>query len=147
MLRLAALGTFVEEDAGRLAEKLRLSSQEGKELERLSAISPAISPALGKAALQVLLYKLGAPLFLGRLLLAWADSGAAPDDEAWASAVALAGNWKRPRFPLGGADLIALGLEPGPELGALLKELEERWAAEGFGAGREALLESAKRMR
>ena len=81
MLRLAALGKFVEEDAGRLAEKLRLSSREAKELERLSALSPAISPALGEAALQVLLYK-PARAVLGRLLLAWANSGAAPDDQA-----------------------------------------------------------------
>ena len=42
--------------------------------------------------------------------------------------------------------MIALGLKPGPELGALLRELEERWAAEGFSAGREALLELAKRI-
>ena len=41
--------------------------------------------------------------------------------------------------------MIALGLKPGPELGALLRELEERWAAEGFSAGREALLELARR--
>ena len=102
---------------------------------------------MGKAALQVLLYKLGAPLFLGRLLLAWADNGAAPDDEAWASAAALAGNWKRPSFPLGGDDLIALGLNPGPELGALLRELEERWAADGFNAERDELLELAERIR
>ncbi len=147
VLRLAALAAFVVEDAGRLGEKLRLSSHEAKELEALAAVSPAISPALGEAALQVLLYKLGQRLFLGRLQLAWADSGAAPDDEAWGSAAALARNWTRPSFPLGGADLIALGLKPGPELGALLRELEERWAADGFGAGREALLELAKRIR
>jgi tRNA nucleotidyltransferase/poly(A) polymerase len=145
VLRLAALATFVEEDAGRLGEKLRLSSQEAKELEGLSAISPAISPALGEAALRVLLYRLGAPLILGRLLLAWASSDARPDDEAWASAAALAGNWTRPSFPLGGADLIALGMQPGPALGALLRELEDRWVADGFHAGREALLELAKR--
>ncbi len=104
-------------------------------------------PAAGEAALKVLLYRLGAPLYLGRLLLAWASSDAPPDDKAWASAAALAGSWKRPAFPLGGADLIALGLKPGPALGALLRELEDRWAAEGFSAGREALLELAKRRR
>ena len=145
VLRLAALGVFVEEDAGRLAEKLRLSSQEAKELEGLAAPRPAVSPALGEAALRVLLYKLGAPLFLGRLLLAWAENGAAPDDGAWASAATLAASWTRPSFPLGGADLIALGMQPGPAMGALLRELEDRWAADGFGGGRDALLELAKR--
>jgi tRNA nucleotidyltransferase/poly(A) polymerase len=145
VLRLAALAIFVEEDAGRLSEKLRLSSQEAKKLEGLAPISPAISPALGTAALHVLLYKLGVPLYCGRLLLAWADSGAAPDDADWRSAAALAEDWQRPVFPLGGADLIALGMQPGPDMGALLRELEDRWAADGFGAGRDALLELAKR--
>ncbi len=144
ILRLAALGIFVEEDAGRLADKLRLSSQEAKELEGLSALSPAISAKSGKAALEVLLYKLGVRLYLGRLLLAWAAAGAAPDDKVWHFAAGLAAGWQRPSFPLGGADLIALGLKPGPALGALLKDLEEQWAAGGFTADREALLDLAK---
>ncbi len=144
ILRLAALGIFVEEDAGRLAEKLRLSSQEAKELEGLSAISPRISANSGKAALEVLLYKLGARAYLGRLLLAWAASDAAPDDKAWHFAAGLAAGWQRPGFPLSGADLIALGCTPGPALGALLKDLEEQWIAGGFTADREMLLDLAK---
>jgi len=144
ILRLAALGIFVEEDAGRLADRLRLSSQEAKELEGLSAFSPVISANLSKAALEVLLYRHGARLYLGRLLLAWASADAAPDDPAWRHAAGLAANWRRPGFPLGGADLIALGLKPGPALGALLKDLEEQWIAGGFTADRETLLDLAK---
>ncbi len=144
ILLLAALAVFVEEDSGRLAGKLRLSSQEAKNLQSFSPASPAVTPALGETALKVLLYKLGAPVYRGRLLLAWAASDAAPDDTAWQSAAALADNWQRPSFPLGGADLIALGMKPGPALGALLKGLEERWAMGGFCANREALLELAK---
>ncbi len=141
--RLAALGLFVQEDAGRLTEKLRLSSQEAKELEGLSATFPPVSPALGKSALQVLLYRLGARLYSGRILLAWAASTAPVDGRDWRAAVDLADTWQPPRFPLGGADLMALGIEPGPAMGALLKELEERWAADGFNANREALLNIA----
>jgi poly(A) polymerase len=142
--RLAALGLFAQEDAGRLTAKLRLSTQEAKELEGLSATSPAIPPALGKAALQVLLYKLGARHYSGRLLLAWADSGAPEHDPDWRAAADLADTWQPHRFPLGGADLMALGIEPGPAMGALLKELEKRWAADGFSADREALLNMAR---
>ncbi len=142
--RLAALALFVREDAGRLTQKLRLSTQEAKELEGLSATSPAIPAALGKAALQVLLYKLGARSYAGRILLAWAASGAPVDDGDWRAAVDLAGAWQPPRFPLGGADLMALGMEPGPAMGALLKELEERWAADGFSADRETLMNMAR---
>ena len=128
IFRLAALGIFAGEDAERLSGKLRLSSQEAKDLDGLSALFPLISPAAGKAALEVLLYRLGARLYLGRLLLAWATAGAPPGDEAWRFAAGLAASWQRPSFPVGGADLIALGLKPGPALGALLKDLEEEWA-------------------
>jgi len=144
ILRLAALGLFVEEDAGRLAEKLRLSTQEAKALEGLSAVCPPVSPVLGKTALEALLYRLGARLYLGRLLLAWATAGAPPDDRAWRFAAGLAASWQRPALPIGGADLIALGWKPGPALGAMLKELEEQWAAAGFSADRQPLLDLAR---
>ncbi|MGO9545439.1 MAG: CCA tRNA nucleotidyltransferase, partial [Rhodomicrobium sp.] len=144
IFRLAALGLFVKEDAGRLVEKLRLTSQEAKDLEGLSAVSPAISPCDGTAVLEILLYKLGARLYLGRLLLAWATEGAGPDDEAWRYAAGLAATWQRPHFPLGGADLIALGLQPGPALGAILKDLEAEWMRSGFTADRETLLRLAR---
>ena len=144
ILRLAALGTFVEEDAGRLMGKLRLSSREARELQGLAAISPAISPGAGEAALYVLLYKLGPRLYMGRLLLAWADAGASPADAAWLRAADLAKSWRRPAFPLCGADMIALGLAPGPSLGSLLKELEEEWMAHGFMADRDTLLALAR---
>jgi poly(A) polymerase len=147
VLRLAALGVFVDEDASRLAEKLRLSSHEAKELTGLAAIALAVTPAMGEPALKVCLYKLGASLYRGRLLLAWAGGDAPPDDDAWRATAALADSWRRPNFPLGGADLMALGLKPGPALGALLKELEARWAAGGFAADRETLLDMAKRAR
>ncbi len=143
--RLAALALYLPEDAGRLTEKLRLSSQEAKELEGLSATSPAVPPALDKPALQGLLYKLGARRYTGRILLAWADSGAPADSRDWRAAVDLADTWRPPRFPLAGADLIALGVKPGPALGALLKDLEERWAAGGFSADRETLRNIARR--
>ena len=40
--------------------------------------------------------------------------------------------WSPPRFPLRGADLIARGLTPGPELGQRLRAIEARWIEEGF---------------
>ncbi len=145
ILRLAALGTFAEEDAGRLSFKLRLSSHEANQLEALAAIRPNVSADMGKAPLEKLLYKLGPQAYLGRLLIAWASSGAAPDDETWRFAASLAASWQRPEFPLRGADLIALGVKPGPALGALLKDLEEDWAAGGFAADRQMLLELANK--
>lgn len=47
-------------------------------------------------------------------------------------------------FPISGGDLIALGFEPGPRLGAELKRLEASWIQSGFTLTREALLAEAR---
>ena len=53
--------------------------------------------------------------------------------------------WQRPKFPIAGSDLIALGWKPGPALGEKLRYLEDLWIAEGFRKrAREALLARAK---
>ncbi|KQX20159.1 MULTISPECIES: CCA tRNA nucleotidyltransferase [unclassified Sphingomonas] len=41
-------------------------------------------------------------------------------------------DWERPRLPIGGGDLIAMGLRPGPAVAATLQAIERRWIAEGF---------------
>jgi poly(A) polymerase len=140
MFRLASLGLFVEEDALRLSDKLRLSSQEASDLVALAAISPEISSGSSKGQLEAFLYRLGTRHYLGRVLLAWASSGDSAEDEAWASAANLAGSWTRPKFPVSGADLIERGWKPGPALGAQLKSLEDQWISGGFVASRDELL-------
>lgn len=45
-----------------------------------------------------------------------------------------------PQFPLGGNDLIAAGMRPGPQMGGELKRLESLWIESGFTLDRSALL-------
>lgn len=45
-----------------------------------------------------------------------------------------------PRFPIGGNDLLELGLSPGPQLGAELNRLEQLWIGSGFALRRDELL-------
>ncbi|MES2494929.1 MAG: CCA tRNA nucleotidyltransferase [Pseudomonadota bacterium] len=40
--------------------------------------------------------------------------------------------WERPRLPIGGGDLIAMGLRAGPVVAATLQAIERRWIAEDF---------------
>jgi tRNA nucleotidyltransferase/poly(A) polymerase len=111
------------------------------------ALAQPTPPAFGnleRPALEALLYRIGPRLYLGRLLLAWAQSLAAEDDAAWKQAAQLAMNWQRPKFPISGSDLIALGWKPGAALGEKLRYLEVLWIAEGFQTPREALLARAK---
>lgn len=51
-----------------------------------------------------------------------------------------AGNAEVPSFPITGADLIAKGMKPGPEMGATLNKLKQQWKASNFTATKDDLL-------
>lgn len=140
-LRLAALAVFVDEDAARLAERLRLSNAE----QAVFALGTlGVDKAFpGEEAAKALLYRLGPDAYRSRLLLAWADSGAPPDDASWRNALALPERWQAPAFPVGGSDVMALGEIKGPDIGELLKRLERDWIASGFALDRDQLLAKA----
>ncbi len=79
-----------DEDAARLAESCASSSQETNDLSGLAARRPDVSGGMDEAALEAALYRLGPRLYLGRLLLSWADfRSAAESDPAWKRAAAL----------------------------------------------------------
>jgi poly(A) polymerase len=140
-LRLAALAVFVDEDAARLAERLRLSNAE-QAVFVLGTLS--VDKAFpGEEAAKALLYRLGPDAYRSRLLLAWADSGAPPDDASWRNALALPERWQAPAFPVGGNDVMALGEIKGPDIGEVLKRLEQDWIASGFALDRDQLLAKA----
>ena len=87
-----------------------------------------------------------------RLALASARAKAVADDKAMIEAggysrlMRFAEKWEKPEFPLKGGDLAALGVQPGPKLGAALKKLEGEWIASGFSLDRAALLDARRAM-
>ncbi|MEE4237987.1 MAG: CCA tRNA nucleotidyltransferase [Anderseniella sp.] len=135
-LRLAA-GLPLSAEA--LGESLRLPNAEGRAIAALrDAMPPA--PALRDNERKVVLYQTGAETFARAVRLAWAQEDAAPGDANWQGLLNLAEEWPVPTLPVTGADLIAAGLQPGPELGATLRRLEDWWMAGGFTATKEELL-------
>lgn len=53
-------------------------------------------------------------------------------DNLWQELLAALDNFTIPIFPLKGGDLIAAGLEPGPQVAITLQKLEAKWIADGF---------------
>jgi poly(A) polymerase len=143
VLRLAALAVFVAEDAERVAARLHLSNAERAVLA-LGAGDDAASGLPEEGAAKRLLYRLGATDYPARVMIAWADAGAAPGDRSWREALTLSERWQAPVFPLKGSDIAALGKVEGPALGALLRRLEAEWVSEGFAADRDRLMVRAK---
>ncbi len=62
-----------------------------------------------------------------------------PRTTAWRRRFALPERWQAPRFPLGGADVMALGVPAGPRIGEILRSLEAWWIAGDFAADETAL--------
>jgi poly(A) polymerase len=140
VLRLAALAVEVPEDAERLRGRLRLSNEQATKLARAAPLREAdIGPASPEATARAWLYRHGAAAYRERVLLAWARTGDPSDSCAWRHRLALPERWPPPRFPLKGADALALGVSPGPRVGEILRTVEDRWVAEDFAADESAL--------
>ena len=65
---------------------------------------------------------------------------------ALADALAAAQAWQPKRLPVGGNDILALGVPAGPRVGALLAALEAWWVAHDFAPDRAASLAEARRL-
>jgi len=117
-----------------VAKRLKLSTQDSLRLQLM--LEPAVpgDPENRRAAL----YRLGTSLFVDRVLLE------GPGD--WQAALALARRWTPPELPISGADALALGLKPGPQVGALLEAVERWWIAGDFSADRAACLAELERL-
>jgi poly(A) polymerase len=151
LLRLAAI---VPPDAARLAklaERLRLSKAEGAYLQAW-ANAPIVKDDISKVAFDRLLYRhdqTGVAVRL-KLALAVARSKAEGDFEEMARVARLGkllertSNWKKPAFPLNGADALAAGVGAGPRVGELLGKIEQEWLDGNFAMNRASLLARLK---
>jgi poly(A) polymerase len=139
ILRLAALAVEVPEDADRLRDRLRLSNEEHARLARAPSHSPDLGPNAPERVAKACLYAEGEAGYRERVLIAWARSADPPASEGWRTRLALPERWQPPRLPLGGADVMALGLPAGPRVGELLRALETWWIAGDFTADEASL--------
>lgn len=120
LVRLAALLPVDAQIAEAVSARLRLSKGQRVALAGYARPWPdAGSPRQVAATIQP------AEIAPYRLLLR------APDDALVAGWESLKG-WSVPDFPLGGRDILALGIHAGPDVARVLGETRQRWIAEDF---------------
>jgi poly(A) polymerase len=150
LIRLMAM---VPPDAGRmktLAKRLKLSKAEALRLVRWAETAP-IPHDIADLAFSRLLYGSEVGGVHDRLILALtsarararSDTAALAEAGGYSRLIDRAAKWKRPQFPVSGADLLEAGFEQGAQLGALQKRLEAVWVAQNFTPTRAALLAMA----
>lgn len=150
--RLTALIQPDRQEASQIATRLRLSRAETSRLDNLSASRGESRAGMPELALRRALYTLGVDFFQDLILLDWADqiardpSTAAGNIMDWKSTWDAAHDWVPPQFPLTGEDIIAAGVQEGPEIGEILEDVEEWWVEQAFRPDREGCLDRLRLM-
>lgn len=135
LLRLAVLAR----DPVAMKDAWRLSNHDGRRLAAIASLMPP-SPRLREQEQKIILYQMGPEAWRDLVRIAWARSDAPPGDPAWQNLLTLPDRWDIPSLPVSGSDLLAAGMNPGPEIGVTLRRLEDWWVASGFTPGKQDLL-------
>jgi len=126
-----------------LKERLRLSKAEAVRIEEAVA-APVLTPALREKERRALLYQIGLEAWQDGVAISLARSRAALGDAKWKKLMRLPDVWERPVLPITGRDMIASGLQAGPDVGAALQQAEDYWIASDFTASGAQLLALVK---
>lgn len=122
---------------GSLAERLKLANRQAKRLASALDLCGQVPGDPDDPALPAMVYRYGEEAARDAGLLDWACTSRDPSvARAW-----LQAGWPVQELPVSGADVVALGVAPGPAVGAILKAAESHWLESGMGADRAALLD------
>lgn len=136
------LGALFPNAGDTLADQLRLSNREAEWLELIDATLVALTPpALAQAWYwhQDAIAK-GREWLTNLAFLYTTVHDNADADEV----ITFAAGWEAPIFPLSGADLAAIGVEAGPRMGEILREIEKWWVEQNFVPDRGVCYERAQ---
>jgi poly(A) polymerase len=130
VVRLMTLLRVDEQVVRDAATRLRLPNATRDRLAASARAAPDVDPAMNDARVRAAVYRHGGRAVADALYRFWA--GVPDDADGVRHRLALAEGWARPPMPVGGRELVRLGIEPGPETGRLLKAFEDGWIADDF---------------
>jgi poly(A) polymerase len=147
MVRLAALlrpPPAAPEAAEQVAERWRLANRDAARLIAMTR-EPLPDVLASPAARARDLHRLGAARYADLVRIAAAE-GEEDTRAPLAEALAAARSWRPRRLPVGGDDILALGVPPGPRVGELLRALEAWWSVRDFAPDGAECLAEARRL-
>ncbi len=148
--RLACILDTDDEGVESVCRNLVLTNKEKRRLKALHHPGWRANPDISAADFERVLQRLGPEITLDLILIDWAHSlvesprpprGHADKRQAL---IARTGNWEAKEFPLSGHDVMALGIEEGPDVSRYLDAVEAWWEEGGFTADRAACLARLK---
>lgn len=144
LLRLAALLPDDPGSAVRTSRTLRLSNTQRDRLATAVGSEPALVSWMSPRETRRLVYRLGVQAFLDRATLAWAASPRPAAAIQWRALLSIAQTWTPPTLPLTGDEVAAAGVPRGPQIGAVLREVEAWWIDQDFIEDKLSIMERLK---
>ena len=132
--RLIVLGGFSVQALDVFANTMTLSNKQQKRYVDTLAAADLLRE--GQDA-KVVIYHKGNEITAQALLLRAAQKDQKPD-------LYICQNWDAPAFPVSGEDLKQAGIDQGPEMGRILRELEDYWLQNDFAPDKLSLLARIK---
>ena len=153
ILRLAAIVPDVPERLEAMARRLRMSNAEAARLQAW-AMTPPLPDEVTDVGFDRILYRHGVDGVRMRLRLALAKARASAQENPIAMRKSarlsvLSGRcdaYRRPVFPLSGADVLAAGVPAGKRVGEVLGALEALWVERNFALDRDELAARLEQM-
>ncbi|MDG2244500.1 MAG: CCA tRNA nucleotidyltransferase [Rhodospirillaceae bacterium] len=121
--------------ASDVAGRMKISGKDSKSINALCKSAVAAADAQDSVALNRFLYEFAdasdqdCPAIGGLALACARDSGQV--SARWSSLITHVHGWSAQKFPLRGVDVQSLGVEAGPQIGALLREIKQDWVDGG----------------
>tara|TARA_Y100001935_G_scaffold133114_1_gene110196 strand:+ start:1428 stop:2681 length:1254 start_codon:yes stop_codon:yes gene_type:complete len=120
------------------------SKKDKKKLLLLTNQEFKIHNKLKKNAIERILYSIDKQSLVDLIILSWALSTNKITDADWISILSQISKIKVPIFPLKAIDLLNFGLEEGPIIGEIIREIEKDWINSNFKLNKEELLVKSK---
>jgi poly(A) polymerase len=144
LLRLAALLPDEPWVGVEVAQRLRLSNGRRARLESALGTEPRLVSWMSPREMRRIVYRLGAETFCDRVLLAWAGSDRPAAAVQWRALLPMARSWTPPTLPLTGDEVAVAGVPRGPQIGAVLREVEAWWIDQDFPDDKLSVMERLK---
>ncbi len=144
------LGILLDTDAAGVAalgERLKLSGAQTARLASIATPKVLVARGMDMAAARRALRRVGADTFRDLVLTRWAtersrEGRVCPDaTRQWTDLLDLADSWQPVALPVRGADVLALGVPPGPQVGDVLARIEQWWEDQDYRPDRDACLD------
>jgi poly(A) polymerase len=144
VLRLAALLPDEPWAGVETAGRLRLPNTQRGRLQAALGTEPPLVSWMSPREMRRIVYRLGVQAFCDRVVLAWAGSDRPAATVQWRALLPMARSWTPPTLPLSGDEVAAAGVPRGPQIGAVLREVEAWWIDQDFPDDKLSIMERLK---